>query len=185
MIQEGLKLLAQKGPASICRGAELLAQSGEPEAVEALLPMLRSRSEQVKDCVRRALDRMDVTPVLLGWWRSSNAEKRAQAMSYACALAHPGLMEIYRESARDDMASLREKVAIGLKRQQPTPEVLLILAMLAADPDKDVRWWAIDSLGDLGNTEALSILQGLRAKEADDDLKRFIEKALQLPSTVN
>lgn len=180
ILDPGLALLAQKEPASICRGAELLAQTGQPEAIDALLPMLGSRSEAVKDCVRRALDSMDVAPLLLGWWRGPDVEKRAQALSYAVALSHAGLMELYREAAYDDMAGLRKQVGIGLKRQKPTPEALHLLGMLAADSDKDVRWWAIDSLVILDTPETLTILEERLADEADENVKPFIEKALRL-----
>jgi hypothetical protein len=62
MLQRGLKLLAGKNASSVCRGAEILAQTEQAKAIEALLPMLRSRSETIHDCVRQALDRMDVPP---------------------------------------------------------------------------------------------------------------------------
>jgi HEAT repeat protein len=178
MLQAGLQLLLQKEPEAIFRGVELLAQSERPEAIQALLPLLRSRSEAVADCVRHALDRMDVAPLLLNQWRSSDGNKRAEALSYAAVLTHPGLMEIYRQSIHEAAADLREKVAIGLKRQEPTAEVLHLLAMLAADPNRDVRWWAIDSLGILGSPEAISILEDRRAKESDVNLNPFIERAL-------
>lgn len=182
MLQMGLKLLSGQDAASICRGAEMLAQTEQSEAIEALLPMLLARSEAVQDCARHALNRMDVIPVLLSWWRGADAEKRAQAARYAVYLSHPGLMDLYQEATSDGTPEQREKAAIGLKHQKPTSEVFHLLALLAADPDKDVRWWAIDSLGILGKCQALSILEERRAKEVDTSLKPFIEKAIQIVS---
>jgi HEAT repeat protein len=178
MLEQGLKLIGEKDPKSICRGAELLARSGRPEAAEALLPILRSRSEEVRECVRNALDSLDVAPMLVNWWQGPDPEKRDRALSYAVALAHPGLMEIYRESAHGDMADDRKQTGIGLKRQEPTPEVLQLLETLAADPDKDVRWWAIDSLGIIGEPAAFAILEARLPHEEDRNLKLFMEKAL-------
>jgi HEAT repeat protein len=179
MLRDGLKLLAQKEPKAICRGAAMLARTGRREAVDALLPLLRSRSESVADCVRGALNRMDVVPVLLERWHSADAAKRTDAMNYAAALAHPGLMALYREAARDTLSGLREMAAVGLNKQKRSAEVLQLLGVLASDTERDVRWWAIESLGLLGGPDAVGILERRRASETDAGLRTFIDKALE------
>ncbi|MCS6912202.1 MAG: HEAT repeat domain-containing protein [Myxococcales bacterium] len=179
MVNRGLELLKKGDVRSICEGAMLLRKVGGQEAIEALLPHLRSRVEQVRDCVREALDRMDVAPVLMGWWHGADAEKRRQALEYAVGLSHPGLLVLYQEAAQSRDAVQRKQAAIGLKRQGRSAEVYRLLAALVADDDRDVRWWAIDSLGVLGGTEAVRVLRERQPAEQDPALKKFIEKALR------
>jgi HEAT repeat protein len=139
---------------------------------------LSSRSEAVQDGARDALDHVDAAPALLRGWRSSDASQRVSALRHAVALKHPGLMEIYREARRDAEPDVRRNAAIGLKRQPPTGEVHELLAALAADPDRDVRWWAIDSLRAIGSYQSRAILESRRETEDDAGLRPFIERAL-------
>jgi HEAT repeat protein len=180
MTETALELIARREPEAIRRGAMMLARSGGDDAVRALLPLLGSRSEEVAECVRRALDGMEeVVPLLLSWWRGADGIARNDALRYAVALSHPGLMELYREAARDGDAWSRRSAAIGLKRQRSTSETFALLALLAADPDRDVRWWAIDSLGIIGGDEAAAILKERREHESDPEMGIFIERALK------
>ena len=155
-------MVRQHEPEVICRGAEILSHSESTEAIEALLPLLRSRSELVQDCVSEALNQMDVAPLLLDWWRGGDDEKRALALGHAAALSHPALLELLREATEAKDADLRKYAAIGLKRQRPGTEVLSLLESLASDPDEDVRWWAIDSLGLLDVPAAKAILEKIK-----------------------
>ena len=179
MTEQAVELIGRGDPESICRGAEILERTGGEEAIRALLPLLGSRSERVADCVRSALDRMDVPPLLLAWWRGADPGLRADALRYAVRLSHAGLMELYREAARDDDPWSRRSAAIGLKRQRPTPELFAMLARLIADPDRDVRWWGIDALDAIGGPTASELLRKRGAVETDPDLKVFIERALR------
>lgn len=178
MLEEGLALLERKDSASICKGADMLARSGRAEAIEPLLGHLRTRDEAARECVREALGKLDVAPVLVGQWRSEDAALKERALERAVALPHPGLMVIHTEAASDPDPKRRKRVATGLRRQAEGPEVWGLLAALVADPDHDVRWWAIDTLGLSRSPEAGRILRERLGKEPDAALETFIRRAL-------
>lgn len=181
MLQQGLSLLEERDSAAICRGAAILGRLGRAEAIEPLLGLLRTRDESARECVREALAKLDVVPVLLGQWRSEDAEVKARALELAVALPHPGLMAIYGEAATDADAGRRRRVATGLRRQDASPAVMGLLEALVADPDHDVRWWAIDTLGLSKSPDAARILRARREAEPDANLRVFIRRALGEP----
>lgn len=104
-VETGLGMVRQDEPEVICRGAEILSHSERTEAIEALLPLLRSRSERVRDCVCEALNQMDVAPLLLDWWRGGDDEKRALALGHAVALSHPGWWNCFAKRPKLKMQS--------------------------------------------------------------------------------
>jgi hypothetical protein len=182
MLKRGLELLSRGDSKSVCEGAKLLGGGPKDsrEAVAALLPHVTSRNEAVRDCVTAALAKLDAAPVLLEAFQDPG--RRHQALQQAVYLPHPGLLALYREAAKDEKPEIRAKAATGLKQQPAGPEVLDLLARLAADPVKNVRWWAIDSLGVLhhrGVKEARPVLEARRKAEADPSLLPFIDKALK------
>lgn len=178
MLEEGLALLGHKDSASICKGADMLARSGRAEAIEPLLGHLRTRDEAARECVRAALGKLDVAPVLVGQWRSEGAAIKDGALERAVALPHPGLMVIHAEAASDADPKRRKRAATGLRRQAESPAVWELLEALVADADHDVRWWAIDTLGLSKHAEAARILRARLEHEPDPGLATFIRRAL-------
>lgn len=181
MLQEGLSLLEERDSAAICKGAAILGRLGRAEAIEPLLGLLRTRGESARECVREALSKLDVAPVLVAQWRSEDAEVKARALELAVALPHPGLMAIHAEAAADPDAGRRRKVATGLRRQEASPAVMGLLEALVVDPDHDVRWWAIDTLGLSKSPDAKRILRARKDAEPDANLRIFIRRALGEP----
>ncbi|MBN1947185.1 MAG: HEAT repeat domain-containing protein [Bradymonadales bacterium] len=178
MLQKALDLLSRSDVDSIRKGARLLAGTNDHRAIEALLVHLKSRHEMVRDCVREVLNQLDVAPVLRNRWRSDQPAERADALELAVPLSHPGLLEIYREAADLADAEMRRRVAVGLRHQNPGDQVMDLLARLVADEDRDVRWWAIDTLSLLETDAAWALLRMRLKRERDDSLRPFIEKAL-------
>ena len=58
---------------------------------------------------------------------------------------------------------LRREAVVGLKGHNGPARCPRFLAVLAADPDRDVRWWAIESLGAIGGPDALGDGNAARA----------------------
>jgi len=181
MLEEGLALLDKGDTRSICAGAEKLGRLGRAEAIEPLLGHLKTRDETARECVREALAKLEVAPVLTAWWHSNDVAQQERALELASMLPHPELMPLLREAAVAPEAPRRKRVAIGLKRQAESPEVFALLATLLADTNRDVRWWAIDTLSLSKNPEAARILRERSAAEGDADLRKLIARALGEP----
>lgn len=179
MLERGLALLDTKDSPSICEGAKILAKLGAAEGIDPLLGLIRSRDEAARECVRQALDQLDVAPVLLARWRGEDGDQRRLALEHAVALSHPGLMDLYEEAAKHSDAFIRRRAATGLRRQAEGTRSLALLETLLADGDADVRWWAIDTLSLSKSEAAKRLLRARFDEEQDANLRALIDKALQ------
>lgn len=180
MLDHAIALLQKKDAASICEGAKALGGLGRSEGVAPLLELLKVRDEGARECVKDALGKLDVAPVLLAAWGSSDPTAKDRALDRAAALPHPGLLAIHAEAARDADPKRRRRVATGLRYQGEGEAVMELLAALVADPDSDVRWWAIDTLSLGKGPAAREVLRTRLPAEPDANLQVFIKRALGL-----
>jgi hypothetical protein len=181
MLDQGLALLQKKDTQSVCEGARMLARLGPteaPKAIDPLLALIRTRDETARECVRDALNKLDVAPVLLARWRGADQEARKQALESAVPLSHPGLLALYEEAVADADAFVRRRAATGLRHQQEGPALLAVLGRLLADADDDVRWWANDTASLSKSAEVRGRLEARLDEEPSADLKTFIARAL-------
>ncbi len=183
MLERGLALLDKGDSASICRGAKLLAKSGQEEAVEPLLKHVRSRNEGVRDCVTEALDDLTVTPqvVRARWDATKDVDARESLLAGVVGLSHAALVPLYEVAAAARSAELRRLVAVGLKHHRTHASTPGLLRQLVADADEDVRWWAVDTLSLMGTDDARTILRERLGAERNKRIVPFIRRALGLP----
>jgi HEAT repeat protein len=124
------EMLADKDPDVIAAAAELLGLTGSPRAVTLLLPVLRHRSEFVREAALNGL-----------------AEAGGQEVS------RPAMPALKDESIAVRIAAARAVAAGG----DPASSIVLI-RRLEQEPDEGVQAELLRAIGRLGATQALEVL---------------------------
>lgn len=146
----------------------------------ALMAISRARTETERCSVCEAVGRLKLKsafPALLDWLKDDQPVVR---MSVVTAARDAGVREYaaaIRPLLEDPLALMRAVAAhtMGLFGDQAS---IPVLRKLLADPSPNVRWWAVQALGELKAADAASDLEKMSA-DADVSVRRIAADTLQ------
>jgi hypothetical protein len=148
------------------KAAKALADSKDPQAIDALLKQLAIMDEGVVAAIKSALRTLNAVPVLEQRLANSGASEEHKVL--ACT----GLRVLKEKSSipplvsalKDPSARVRKEAALALGVIAPAEAEAALLTALS-DSDEDVRYFAADALGDVRTAAVRQAIESRLAAE--------------------
>ncbi len=168
--------------------AETLLEESDFLAVESLMAALQDRSEYVREIAARTLgkigDARAVTALIMALDDESVSVRRA-AVEALERIGDKRALDHLVTALRDKTWIVRGAAARALDKLDPNwpqseaaqKQVPYFIAELQ-DENRSVRWWAAETLGNIGDPRALSPIITSLEQDKDKDVRRAAARAL-------
>ena len=177
-----IKALEDKDGSVRANAAFALGEIGDEKALEPLLKEIKDKNHLVRIKTVKALGLLGNTKAveaLIEAMEDKNAEVRASA---ALSLGEIGdekalnaLIEKAENKKEDKDVRVEAICALGMLK---VDSAIPVLIKLMKDSEEDIRGWSADSIGKIGNPEAIEDLKKSMEKEKNTGVKEKLQSAI-------
>ena len=160
---------------SLCRIGKKL----KPETVAQIAASLKSDEAMERACAAKALGVGGTAALepLIGALSDKEASVKAAAVQALIAIGEPKGMDKTLKTVHQD--EVRRSISDwALRLEMNRGNVLKFLCDALRESDKNVRVWAAQKLGEIGDKRAIEPLKEALAKERDADTKKVMEEVV-------
>jgi HEAT repeat protein len=161
------------------KAVKALEGSGSSEAIIPLIHELTRMEGDLGAEVRAALAKLGAAKFLASEIRAVEPERRLVAAELIGHVAAPEALEAVIGALKDAIPKVREHAAAALSRFGDAKAVPPLIALLASDPEADVRSAAAQALGKLGGNSAKEALEKAIRDEKDGFVRILVQEALE------
>lgn len=159
--------------------AQKVSKSGDREAVIPLVQALQNTKGSLKTAVRKALDELKATSVLLADLSHEDPAVRQRGAELLGVLQDPASLLALVERLQDKAPGVREAAATALAKFGGPEQVQALTHTLRSDDSPDVRMAAAQALGQIDTPPAKAALQQALTTEKDEFVLTFIKMGLK------
>jgi len=156
-----------------------VSQSGSRDAVVPMVQALQNTKGSLKAAIRRALDELKATSVLLADLASKDPEVRQASAELLGVLQDPESLGALVQSLKDPVPGVREECATAIAKFGGAQQVQALNHVLRTDEQSDVRMAAAQALGQIDAPAAKEALREALSTEKDDFVVVFIKMGLK------
>lgn len=156
-----------------------VSQSGAREAVIPMVQALQNTKGSLKEAIRRALDDLKATSVLLADLASEDPEVRKSSAELLGVLQDPKSLGALAQRLKDPAPGVREESATAIAKFGGAEQVQALNHVLRTDEEADVRMAAAQALGQIDAPAAKAALREALATEKDEFVMVFIKMGLK------
>ena len=148
------------------KAAKALADSKDPEAIDALIKQLAIMDENVVVAIKSALLALNAVPVLERRLADSGAseERKVLACTGLRVLKAKSSIPALVSALKDQSGRVRKEAALALGVIAPAEAEAALLTALS-DGDEDVRYFAADALGSVRTATVMQAIETRLAAE--------------------
>jgi HEAT repeat protein len=148
------------------KAAKALADSKDPQAIDALVKQLAIMDEGIVAAIKSALRTLNAVPVLEQRLvnRGASEEHKVLACTGLRVLKEKSSVPPLVSALKDPSARVRKEAALALGVIAPAEAETALLAALT-DSDEDVRYFAADALGDVRTAAVRQAIESRLAAE--------------------
>jgi hypothetical protein len=175
---DAVRLLAS--PRTWCEGARRLTKLNNPSAILPLLRAYDSPAEAEKMCLADAMEALGAPAMAPKLLASKVMDERRAGLRLMITFASDDYLPYLRDTALNDAdPAIRARALEVLEHQLQTPHWEEVIATFLAQPDTQLRGWAIDRLIKHNSDATWARVQAHAATEQDPGLRSKIDAALK------
>jgi HEAT repeat protein len=161
--------------------ARALGKSGDPQAVDALLEVLGTRSEELVQAALASLRTLGAGPGLAGTVSDEGApaKKRVLAARGLRLLKDSQALPALTRALKSPLLELRKEGCLGLGLLGAPGSVDPLIEVMAGDPEPMVRYLAANALGRIPSPRGRAALEERLPRETDPVVKSALKTALR------
>lgn len=168
-------------PDTWCKGAQALAELGDPQALVPLIEAYEQDFEASRLCLLDAMEVLNPVAGAHNLFESTSPDQRRMAAHLMELFASEEHLPYLRRAVHDSDEAVRIQGRFAAAAQVQTPAWEAFMIELLAHDDPRMRAQAIKSLSRRRTDSAREALRQRLAVEPDTDLKREIENSTGQP----